>query len=105
MALGRCPGGPEGFVVHNAAVPLQDTYAHRFHMEGIPLFFLDLRGPGLTLPEVAWIGGPLFLRRIGASYCSSYDREWYTRLVSLPQEYDGVLFFEQISPVTPLSGG
>ncbi|MGD2123747.1 MAG: erythromycin esterase family protein [Gemmatimonadota bacterium] len=102
MALGRCPGQTQGFVVHTAEVPLEDTYAHRFHMEGIPLFFLDLRSAELSLPEVAWIPGPLLLRRIGASYCPSYDREWYTRLVSLPEEYDGVLFFEQISPVTPV---
>jgi len=103
MAQDRCPGNSQGFVVQTAAIPLEDTYAHKFHLEGIPLFFLDMRSADLSDPEAAWITGPLLLRRIGASYCPSYDREWYTRTVLLPEEYDGVLFFEQIAPVTPIS--
>lgn len=103
MAQDRCPGSAQGFVVQSAAIPLEDTYAYRFHLEGIPLFFLDMRSADLSDPEAAWVTGPLLLRRIGASYCPAYDREWYTRTVSLPEEYDGVLFFEQIAPVTPIS--
>ncbi len=103
MALDRCPGHTGGLVVQTAAVPLEDTYAHKFHMEGIPLFFLDMRSVDLSAQEAAWIPGPHLLRRVGASYCPSYDREWYTRMVSLPQEFDGVLFFDHIAPVTPVT--
>lgn len=103
LAWDRCEGHPYAFVTHNAAVPLEDTYAHRFHMEGIPLFFLDLSRVGDSMADAAWLSGPLRMRFIGASYCSVNDREWYYRLVSLPEEYDGVVFFEETNPATPIT--
>jgi erythromycin esterase len=103
LAWDRCEGHPYEFVTHTAAVPLEDTYAHRFHMEGIPLFYLDLGGVDASSEESGWLMGPLRMRFIGASYCSMNDREWYSRMVSLPQEYDGVIFFDDTHPATPIS--
>ncbi|HSG49231.1 MAG TPA: erythromycin esterase family protein, partial [Longimicrobiales bacterium] len=101
LALDACPGNTLQLVTHQAALPLEDTYAYRFHAEGFPLFMLDLRGVDYAQAEAAWLMGPLLMRRIGAGYCQANDRD-YTRMLSLPTDYDGVIFFDGTSPTTPV---
>lgn len=103
LAWDHCNGHEFAFVPHEAALPLGDTYACRFHQEGMPLFFLDLNGINGSMEKTDWLNGPLRMRFIGASYCPDEDRENYYRWVSLPVEFDGILFFEETHPTTPVN--
>ena len=103
LAWDICPGHEYAFVTHDAALPFEGCYAFRFHQEGIPLFFLDLREIDYSLEEAAWLAGSLQLRHIGASYCTDKDWPYHYRRISLPDEYDGIIYFEDTSPVTPVS--
>jgi erythromycin esterase len=102
-ALDRCPGHAYQLITHTAVVPDPQSYPGLLHAEGIPLFFLDLRGVDYSREDTSWLSGPRRMRFIGASYCPEYDVEWYSRVVSLPQEFDGVIYIEQTHPVTPIS--
>jgi erythromycin esterase len=98
-AWDRCENHAYSFVVQSAAIPSSSTYAYCFHSAGIPLFFLDLRYADYTNEGAEWLLGPRRLRFIGASYCPTEDRYFYDTL-SLPENYDGIIFFEEISPTT-----
>jgi len=103
LARDRCPGHAYDLITQTAVVPGSDSYPGLLHAEGIPLFFLDLRGADYSRDDTAWLVGPRTMRFIGASYCPEYDVEWYTRQVSLPEEFDGVIYVEQTHPTTPIS--
>jgi erythromycin esterase len=102
LAWDACPGHARAFIPHQAAIPPADSYAFRFHAEGVPLFYLNLRGVDYSDPGSSWLMGPRRMRFIGASYCEAEDAEFY-RSVLLPQEYDGVLFLDGTSPTTPVT--
>ncbi len=94
-----CDGHDYSFIIQSAAIPSSSTYAYYFHNAGIPVFFLDLRNVDYTDEGAEWLLGPRRLRFIGASYCADYDHYFYDT-ISLPEEYDGLIFFEDISPTT-----
>ena len=104
QAWDACPGHEFTFTVHQAAAPSSDTYAAHFHQEALPLFYLDLRGADYALPGAGRIMGPWDLRYIGASYCAQYDTE-FTRPASLPEEFDGIVYFETTTPTTRITLG
>jgi erythromycin esterase-like protein len=83
-------------------MPVLNTYAHRFYEEGIPLFYLDLAGVDYASEGAAWLTGPLKMRYIGASYCAQHD-EAFLREVSLPVEFDGIVYFEGTNPTTSIT--
>jgi len=103
LAWDRCENHEFLFTIHQAALPFTDTYAYQFHLADIPLFFLDLRQVNYSLQETEWLMGPLNMRFIGATYCKTYDREYYSRPVYLPNEYDGIIFFEDTHPAQSIS--
>jgi erythromycin esterase len=102
LAWDRCENHAYEFVMHQAAVPPENSYAYRFHNEQLALFFLDLRHANLSMTETAWLAGPLNMRFIGASYCAFDDRYFY-RSMSLAEEFDGLVYFENTHPATPVS--
>jgi erythromycin esterase len=104
LAWESCGGTLTTFTEHVAAVPGNDTYTYRFHQAGISLFYLDLRTVDYTLPETAWLMGPLKARFIGASYCAAED-SWYYELESLPADYDAIVHFETTNPTTRITFG
>ncbi|UCG85010.1 MAG: erythromycin esterase family protein [Gemmatimonadota bacterium] len=97
-----CGGNYTAMIEHVAAQPGDDTYTHLFHQAAIPLFYLDLSKVDYTLPETAWLMGPLKARDIGASYCAAEDSYYYSEL-SLPDKYDGIVHFETTNPTTPIT--
>jgi len=101
-AWDRCEGHAYTFWVHSAALPDETSYAYYFHGAGIPIFFLDLRHTDYTVEAAKWLLGPMKLRFIGASYCPMDDIYYYDT-VSLPVNYDGIIFFEEITQTTPIS--
>jgi erythromycin esterase len=103
LALDRCPGHAYEMITQTAVPPGTESYPGLLHAEGIPLFFLDLRGVDYSRDDTAWLMGPRTMRFIGASYCPEYDVEWYTREVSLPEEYDGVIYVEETHPTTRIT--
>ncbi len=40
---------------------------------------------------------------IGDSYCPDSDRDYYSRIMSLTQEYDGIIYFEDTNPASSIS--
>lgn len=103
LAWDSCEGHEYLFITQQAATPKDDSYAYKFDLAGIPLFYLDLSRLDYSLEKTGWLTGPLKMRFIGANYCPEYDREYYNREVSLPQEYDGIIFFENTHPANPVS--
>jgi erythromycin esterase len=102
LAWESCGGQVTDFIVHQAALPGEGTYAHHFHQAGIPLFFLDLSQVNYADPEANWLLGPLKVRFIGADYCAMSDAAYYYS-TSLPVHYDGIFHFEDTNPVTRIS--
>ncbi|MBN1781857.1 erythromycin esterase family protein [bacterium] len=102
MAWNGCEDQAFEFTVHQAAVPPENSYAYRFHKDGPPLFFLDLRHTDVSMNEAAWLAGPLNMRFIGATYCALEDRQFY-RSMSMTEEFDGLVFFETTNPATPVT--
>ena len=98
----RCDGHAYTFWIHSAALPDETSYAFQFHNAGIPIFFLDLRYTDYTVEAAKWLLGPMKLRFIGASYCPTDDKYYYDT-ISLPANYDGIIFFEEITQTTPIS--
>ncbi len=101
-AWDRCEGHAYTFWVHSAALPDENSYAYHFHSAAIPIFFLDLRHINNTNENAVWLIGPMKLRFIGASYCP-LDDAYYYDTISLPANYDGIIFFEEITQTTPVS--
>lgn len=104
LAWDVCSGTYTAFVEHPAAMPVDGSYASRFHQAGMPLFYLDLKGVDYAQPETEWLTGPLPIRFIGASYCAALDREFYLS-VSMPEWYDGIVHFETTTPTTRITFG
>ncbi|MBL7111731.1 MAG: erythromycin esterase family protein [Bacteroidales bacterium] len=101
-AWDRCDGHAFIFFVHSAALPDESTYAYHFHNAGIPVFFLDLRHIDYTTETAKWLLGPMKFRFIGAEYCPLND-EYYYDTISLPANYDGLIFLDKISQTNPVS--
>ena len=97
-----CDGHAYNFVVQNAALPDEFSYAYQFHSIGIPVFYLDLRYQDYSEYGAGWLKGPMKSRIIGATYCPEYDQYYYDT-ISLPDFYDGVIFFEEIKQTTQVS--
>ncbi|KPK84747.1 MAG: hypothetical protein AMS27_09080 [Bacteroides sp. SM23_62_1] len=97
-----CEGHTYTFWTHSAALPDETSYAYHFHSAGIPVFFLDLRHTDYTLEAAKWLLGPMKIRFIGALYCPM-DDPYYYDTISLPANYDGVIFFDEITQTTPIS--
>jgi erythromycin esterase len=103
MAWDVCPGYYTEFTVHQAALPNQSTYSFRLMQQGgIPLFLLDLSRIDYSDAAASWLMGPWNVRMIGADYCQQNDAEYYYA-TSLPADYDGIVHFEDTSPVTRIS--
>lgn len=97
-----CSGTYGALVTHEAARPVENSYAGKLHGRDGMQFFLDLRGVHDAGDDAVWLTGPMEARYIGASYCASMDAEFYLS-VSLPSVFDGILFFERTSPTTRIS--
>jgi erythromycin esterase len=101
-AWDECSGHSMTFIKQTAAEPPVHSYTWWFGETGFPIFFLPLRPLDYNIPEASWLLGPKRIRMIGAMYCSGNDRNYYDTL-SLPENYDAILFFQQTNPTTRIS--
>lgn len=76
------------------------SFERIFGAAGIPLFLIDLRASRSAPPS--WLAQPRSLRRIGASFCAGCAASSPWSLVTLPQEYDLLIFLEETTPSIPL---
>ena len=94
------PGGV-ALQVHQVPPPPADSYEAAFRQAGLPHLFLDLRGLRSEAPATAWLAGPRGLRYIGAGYDAAQP-DAYVVPVSLPRQFDLVLYVEGTTPSHPL---
>jgi erythromycin esterase-like protein len=73
-----------------------------FKQADVPLFYLDIRHIDYSDSGTEWIMGPARLRAIGASYCLGYDSYYYDT-ISLPEFFDGLMFVETSTPISPVT--
>jgi erythromycin esterase len=102
LAWDECEDHDFLFINHQAAIPPVDSYPGLFWQTGVPLFFLDLSQIDYTGNRTSWLLEPRMLREIGATYCKYSDLQYYYNL-SLPENYDGIVFVKTSHPITKIN--
>lgn len=102
LAWDICEGHAYQFVSQVAASPPGNSYTYMFKQAEEPLFYLDIRHIDYSDNGAGWITGPARLRAIGASYCFDFDHFFYDT-ITLPDYYDGLMFVETSTPITPVT--
>jgi erythromycin esterase len=97
-----CEGHDYLFISQTAAAPPGDSYTYMFKQAGIPFFYLDIRHIDFSDSDALWVMGPYRIRSIGATYCFNHDLLFYDT-ISLPEYYDGLMFVENSTPITPIT--
>lgn len=77
---------------------LKNSYERVFHETGMPRFFLNLRDDEIkTLLQI-----PLLERAIGVVYRPETERASHYFTSVLPEQFDGIIHFDETSAVEPL---
>ncbi len=77
---------------------MKGSYELLFHETGIPNFFLNLRDD--ELKEI--LAKPLLERAIGVIYRPETERLSHYFAAALPEQFDGVIHFDETRAVEPL---
>jgi erythromycin esterase len=101
LAWDICEGHTREMISQSVGAPPGDSYTYMFKQADEPFFYLDIRHIDYSDNGAQWLMDPARLRAIGASYCLGYDSYFYDT-ISLPEFFDGMMFVETSTPITPI---